>query len=437
MQVAVLKDRPNLLGLVNTWMLCAILLVFASLYGFSFERGTLNTFVGADTFGIQAGSESDALTVKIQSFIVYALSLGFIATTGRSIVIALRKHVLIVSVLTWAMASVLWSTHPSTSAVNSIRMAINVLLVVGLLERYSPNDVMKLVLLVGSVAALGSLVMVIFFPQYGLQSRGQYALGAWEGIFGQKNICGLEMLAVLLPAFFVQLHHRYATFLRTGYILTVVLIIAMTRSAGAWVVTSLCLGYVALLKLTERMRRRDAALLTLGCAGLVTAVVLGVTLNFNAVMYALGKDPTMTGRTVIWKVLERSIAKQPFHGYGYMAFWDGLHGESANVAIQLNVAGYASAESGVLELWLELGVVGVLLYGTIYARAIWDACRGLSRRTSPAVLWYASILFFVFASNIEGGLLLTPSNLTCILPFAAFIGLRKEVTRHNIVEQTA
>lgn len=437
MEVAVLKDRPHLLGRINTWMLCAILLVFASLYGFSFERGSMNTFVGADTFGIQAGSDSDALTVKIQSFMVYALSFVFIAATGRSIVVVLRRHLPIVGVLTWALASVLWSTHPSTSAVNSLRMILNVLLVVSLLERYSPNDVMKLVVLAGAVAAVGSLVMVFFFPQYGLQSRGQYALGAWEGIFGQKNICGLEMLAVLLPAFFVKLNHRYATFFRTGYILAVLLIIAMTRSAGAWLVSSLCLAFVALLKLTERMQRRDAALLALGCAGLVTAVILGAVFNFNAFMYALGKDPTMTGRTVIWKVLERSIAKQPVHGYGYQAFWDGLHGESGNVAIQLNVAGYASAESGVLELCLELGVVGLLLYGAIYARASWDAVRCLSRRTSPEVLWYASILFFVFASNVEGGLLLTPSNLTCILPFVAFIGLRNEAAWRNLAEQTA
>jgi O-antigen ligase len=437
MEVAVLQDRPNLLSQVNTWMLCAILLVFASLYGFSFERGSLNTFVGAETFGIQAGSASDALIVKVQSFTVYALSLIFIARTGRPIFTALRRHLLIVGVLGWAVASVFWSTHPSTSGVNSVRMILNVLLVVTLLERYSANDVMKIVLLVGSVAAIGSLVMVFFFPQYGLQARGQYALGAWQGIFGQKNICGLEMLAVLLPAFFVQLHHRYATFLRTGYVLTVLLIIAMTRSAGAWIVTSLCLIFVALLKVTERMRRRDAALLALGCGGLVTALVLGFAFNFETAMYALGKDPTMTGRTVIWKVLERSIAKQPVHGYGYQAFWDGLQGESGNVAIQLNVAGYASAESGVLELWLEIGVVGLLLYAATYARATWDACRYLSRRTSPEVLWYASILFFVFASNIEGGLLLTPSNLTCMLPFAAFIGLRKEVTRQNLAEPTS
>jgi O-antigen ligase len=271
--------------------------------------------------------------------------------------------------------------------------------------------------------------MVFVFPQYGIQSRGQYALGSWQGIFGQKNICGLEMLTLLLPAFFVKLNHRYGSFLRVLYIATVLLIIAMTRSAGAWIVTALCLTFIALLKVTEQMKRKDAALLSFGATVVVIIAAAAAFANFNTLMYALGKDPTMTGRTVIWSVLKRAVVKRPLLGYGYQAFWDGLHGESGNVAVELNVSGYASAESGVLELCLELGMIGVLLYGAIYLRGVRDAFRCLSRETTPAALWYVSILFLVFVSNIEGGLLLSPSNLSCILPFIAFIGLRREAER--------
>jgi exopolysaccharide production protein ExoQ len=436
MEIIERMDRPNFYCLVNTWMLCAILLVFASVYGFSFERGTLNSFLGAETYGMAAGltaSDSQAsIIVKAQSFVVYALCLAFICRSGRPILNRLQQHALILCVLAWAVLSAIWSTNPSTSAINAIRMMLNLALVFCLFERYSANELQKLLMLVGSVAAAGSLIMVFVFPQYGLQSRGLYALGAWEGIFGQKNICGLEMLALLLPAFFVKMKHRYGNFLRVGYIATVLLIIAMTRSAGAWIITSLCLAFIVLLKVTERMRRKDAALVAFGVAVVVAAIGITAIANFNTLMYALGKDPTMTGRTMIWSVLERSIAKRPVLGYGYDAFWDGPHGESGNVAIQLNVAGYASAESGVLELWLELGVIGVLIYGVIYARAVSDAFRCLSREATPAVLWYTSILFFVLVSNIEGGLLLTPSNLTCILPFIAFVGLRREAERIHL-----
>ena len=62
----------------------------------------------------------------------------------------------------------------------------------------------------------------------------------------------------------------------------------------------------------------------------------------------------------------------------------------------------------------------------VFAVAVKNALYCIGRGASPAVLWYTSILFYVLATNIEGGLLLAPSNLSCILPFVAFVGLRRE-----------
>jgi O-antigen ligase len=200
----------------------------------------------------------------------------------------------------------------------------------------------------------------------------------------------------------------------------------MTRSAGAWVVTGLCLAFVGLLKLTSRMPRKDAAILAL--AALCGAVILGLAVlaNYNTFMFALGKDPTMTGRTVLWAGLLHLVMQRPLLGYGYMAFWQGLSGPSRYLALQLNWPGLAGSESGVLEMLLELGIVGLLLYVTVFALAVKNALYCIGRGASPAALWYTSILFYVVATNIEGGLLLAPSNLACILPFVAFVGLRRE-----------
>jgi exopolysaccharide production protein ExoQ len=419
-------DRPNLLSLTNTWILCVILLVFASLYGFSFERGSMNTFVGADVAGAAAGDQNQAFTIKAQNIAVYILSAACILPFIKPVWKRIRENGLIFSVLVWAMLSVAWSDMPSTSAVNSLRLAINLALVVYLFERYSSNDIQKLFMLVGCVAAAGSVFLVFAFPQYGLQSRGTYALGAWEGIFGQKNLCGLEMLILLLPAFFVKLNGASARILRVGYIAVVLGIIVMTRSAGAWVVTGFCLAFIGLLKLTSLMPRKDATIISLAAA--CGSVIMGVAVlaNYDAIMYALGKDPTMTGRTVLWAGLLHLVRLRPLLGYGYMAFWQGLNGPSRYLALELNWPALGGSENGVLEQLLELGVVGLLLYVVVFAVAVKNALYCIGRGASPAVLWYTSILFYVLATNIEGGLLLAPSNLACILPFVAFVGLRRE-----------
>ena len=66
------------------------------------------------------------------------------------------------------------------------------------------------------------------------------------------------------------------------------------------------------------------------------------------------------GRTDIWVLVMRSIAKRPLLGYGYYAFWQGLKGESGNIIVAAHwVFGYA--HNGVLEIWLQLGLVGTAL----------------------------------------------------------------------------
>lgn len=430
MEMVERMDRRNFLSLTNTWVLCAILLVFASLYGFSFERGNLNSFTGVDQQALAAGDTGRETLIRGQATVMYLLSVACILPCIKPVWKQVRRNALIFSVLGWAVLSVIWSDMPSTSAFNSLRMAINLVLVIYLFERYSANDIQKLMMLVGCIAAAGSLFLVFVLPQYGLQSRGVYALGAWEGIFGQKNLCGLEMLLLLLPAFFVKLTGTYARGLRVGYIVTVLVIIAMTRSAGAWVVGSLCVAFVALLKLTTRMPRKDAVIVLLAIVGAGAAAGILAFSYYDMLMYALGKDPTMTGRTVLWAGLTKLAMNRPLCGYGYTAFWQGIvTGPSRSLALQMGWLGLAGAESGVLEMWLELGIVGLLLYAVIFLRAVKDGLYCIGRGASPAALWYVSILFYVVATNIEGGLLLAPSSLACILPFVAFVGLRREAQR--------
>jgi len=427
MELSKTGDRTNLFSLTSIWILCAILLVFASVYGFSFERGSLNSLNGVDSQALEAGDPTRNAVVNLQSALAYLLSIACIVPFIKPVWRQLCRNVLIFSVLGWAVLSVVWSSVPSTSAINSMRMAINLILVVYLFERFSANDIQKLMMLVGCVAATGSLLMAVVFPQYGLQTRNLAAFGAWQGIFGQKNLLGLELLILLLPAFFVKLNGIYARRLRIAYVATLLFLIVMSQSAGAWIVSVLCLAFVALLHMTVRMPKRDTAVIAFVVAGVLIAVGMAVLANYESLMYALGKDPTMTGRTVLWSGLIELALKRPIQGYGYLAFWQGLNGPTRYLALQMNWLGLAGAENGVLEMGLELGIVGLLLYAVIFLRAVKDALYCIGRGATPAALWYTAILFYVVATNIEGGSLLMPSNLACMMPFMAFLGLRREV----------
>jgi exopolysaccharide production protein ExoQ len=423
-------SRPNLVKLVNTWVLCGILLVLGSMYGFSFEHSAGNTMAGSKTQGLTAGSSEESDVIRIQNAGMYLVCAVLMFPLIKHIGVEFRRDILISSLLLWMLCSCIWSNDASASITNGVRMVADVALAVYLLKRYAVNDLLKILILLGSVAAASSLVLVLAFPQYGLQSRDLlYAFGAWQGIFGQKNLCGSVMTLLLLPAFFVQLDGRRARAFRISYIAVLLVIIAMTQSAGSWVLCSCCLVFIGTLRLLLRLNRKDAWTAGMVLLGMIAAAMLAIASDPDAFLRIIGKDPGMDGRSVIWSSLLLSAEKHPFVGYGFRAFWQGLRGESANAILRLGWTGMGYAENGVLELWLELGAVGVLLYALVFIRAAKDAVYCLRRNPPPSTMWYSSILFYLVISNIWAGNLLLPSFLQCILPFVAYAGLRRDVAR--------
>jgi exopolysaccharide production protein ExoQ len=149
-------------------------------------------------------------------------------------------------------------------------------------------------------------------------------------------------------------------------------------------------------------------------------IVLPVLLRF------LGKDMTLTGRTTIWSVLLTSLAKRPWLGYGYSAFWEGTKGESANAIYAMNWPRLSYAENGVLELALELGAVGVLLYVLAYLHSYRRLGRLLSSTSGrPELLWYASILFLAAITNIEAGSIASPNSMEWLVFVIMAAGIQK------------
>jgi len=424
-----LSKRP-LLSLMNTWVLCVILLVLASTYGFSFERGSKNTSVGAAGLSVASADSEESGIVKFQNYAIYLLSLSLILPLIKPVAAEFRRNLLITGLLLWTLISCVWSNDAYASLISGIRMTLDVALAFYLLKRFATNDLLKVLMLVGSVAAAGSIVLILIFPQYGLQGRDVlYAFGAWQGIFGHKNICGRMMILLLIPAFFVQLDSRRARTFRVSYVILLLVIIGMTRSAGSWILCGACLAFITALHLSVKLKRIEALSLGMAVTGIMTAGIVAALNNADALFRMIGKDPSMTGRTALWSILTASILKHPLAGYGYFAFWRGLAGESAIPTLQLHWPGLSYAENGVLELWLELGAVAICLYALIYFGAVKNAIYCIRRCPSNGTLWYTSILFYVAFTNLWSGNLLTPSNLECVLPFIAYAGLRGEARR--------
>jgi O-antigen ligase len=264
--------RKGELRYVNTWLICIVLLVFSSNVGFSFERGSMNTAVGSGAQGlVSAVGSQDALVMSIQTLAVYAICAFLCLPLLWPITAEFRRDKLIFLIPAWALLSTVWSQNPTISLHSGLFLAMNIALVFYLLERLSGDGILRLLVWVGVAAALASLFVIIVLPQYGLMNRGQYGLGAWEGIYGHKNICGEAMGLLLMPIFFAKIRSRYALLFRVFYVVLLSIIIVMSRTVGAYIICASSVLLIVAMKLLAKMRRTDAfALSDCRCAGLRT-----------------------------------------------------------------------------------------------------------------------------------------------------------------------
>jgi len=92
----------------------------------------------------------------------------------------------------------------------------------------------------------------------------------------------------------------------------------------------------------------------------------------------LGRNPTLTGRTDIWKAV-LSFHTNPIIGTGYDSFW--LGGRIEKVWQIIGYKGISQAHNGYLQVYLELGLIGVALWSWLAAYGYRKAV--LALRTDP------------------------------------------------------
>jgi O-antigen ligase len=82
----------------------------------------------------------------------------------------------------------------------------------------------------------------------------------------------------------------------------------------------------------------------------------------GSLLHALGRNTTLTGRLNIWKAV-LSLQTNPLFGTGFESFW--LGGRLQSVS-KLTGMGISEAHNGYLEVYLNLGWIGlILLMGAI------------------------------------------------------------------------
>jgi len=131
-----------------------------------------------------------------------------------------------------------------------------------------------------------------------------------------------------------------------------------------------------------------------------------------------------TGRTAIWAQVAHFILLRPLCGYGYDAFWRGMQGPSFQIAAAVHFI-VAHAHNGFLEIALELGAAGLLLFLLSWLRG-WLALWPLWQHGSiDRIAWPLAILLLIALYDLDENTLLIYNGLFWILYVSTLVTIER------------
>jgi exopolysaccharide production protein ExoQ len=318
--------------------------------------------------------------------------------------------------------STAWSLDPLLTVRRSLPFALAGLLGFWFAARFSLRRQLSILLLAMVLLAFGAIVAATCFPQTGLDHSPGHG-SDWQGVFTQKNACGRIM--VLATA--VALSGRRLTVARCAALLLFLFVLLMSGSRGAWLIEAAVLGFWLLLRLIHRVEQRGRVFLAFAAVSAMAAIGSAAVFFLSQLTGLMGRDATLSGRTAIWAQVWSFILKRPLFGYGYGAFWQGIHGESFKVVVAVRFIVF-HAHNGFLEIWLELGALGLLLFLLSYARAwrrLWPALR---RGEIDRAAWPFFLLVLVALYDIDENTLLIFNGLFWVLYVSALTNIELMAT---------
>lgn len=419
--------------LVLPWVLLAPLLFLAANGNFSFlvgppaADGSVNSsrslgLIGYVVFpGVAYSVIFCLLATRLNRLLPFAIRMGWLTVLG-----------------VFPLLSPLWSQDPIRSIYNAAAYVIATMFAYYLSLRFSAEQLMSLIKMTGVVVCVFGGLIIALAPRYGISYADVRSAGAWIGIF-QDRTSAAKCLTFLLSPALVFGYSRF-DWRRVGYIALLTFFIAMTHPVTGVLIGVALTVFMAGLYVSRRLERRAAL-----CVALVfiPAFVLFAVLGSHFlpdVLGFFGRDMTLTGRTDIWQSLWLSVEKRPLLGYGYVAFWQGLNGESANAILAAHwMFGYA--HNGFLEIVLQLGFVGLGLFAITFVIAVKNAWFCLRYGRSEATEWFAGLLFLTCMYNIDEETILFPKDLLSILYILACCGLAVQArnlrqSRRELLEQS-
>jgi len=341
---------------------------------------------------------------------------GFLMVAGLVVLAARQARVAkfvqangtILLFLVYCALSTLWSDYSFVAFKRWTKEVGDLVVVLIVLTDKEPTAALRRLL--ASAAFLLLPISVLFIKYYPTLGRS-YNLWNWEPMYGgittNKNelgmIClvyGLGCLWCFLTAYKEKKgRERTRRMIAHGAILIIALWLLVVANSMTSLASFVLAGGLMVVTTLYRVARKPASvqlllMIAVGCT--VSALFLGIG---GGALKMMGRNSTLTGRTDIWNIV-LSLAGNPFWGTGFESFWLGDRLQSVWRDYGLHIQ---EAHNGYLEVYLNLGWIGVALLGALIVMAYLNVMRALREKQETSSLMLSFLLAAVLYSFTEAG----------------------------------
>ncbi|WP_053160206.1 O-antigen ligase [Pseudomonas sp. P1.8] len=285
-------------------------------------------------------------------------------------------------------ASIGWSSDPMLSFKRFIALLSVVFFAGFIAYNYSVEKIAFMLGCIIGAAALMGLIFALIRPDIAFIAGG-IRDGAFKGIFPEKN-GGARLNAIGILLLLPMIRQRNP--LAMAYALFSLIAIGLAQSATAIaLIVSGAASYWYFLTLV-RLRVNRSLLAFFAATVVYVLICLFLYGNYTLLLELLGRDPSLTDRTLIWELLTPFIDERLLKGYGFGAFW-----ASADADIFIKRWGYiGNAHSGYLETLLNGGLIQLTALILMLAQAMVKQYRAITSAQSAQVRACALVIVGLF-----------------------------------------
>jgi O-antigen ligase len=341
---------------------------------------------------------------------------------------ALRENTWLIILVCYMAVSIFWSNIPFISFKRWTREFEAILMAFVVISEHSPRQAMECIFRRTIYILIPfSVLLCKYYPEYGV-NYNRWGWGMWIGVTTHKNPLGR---LCLIAAFFLIWSlvrrkqgnnppvRRYQTYVEVFILLLAFYLMRGPQRGGysATAVSSLAFGLL-FYSAFSLARKHHKTLWTGAVIAILAAIIsIGVIVVFTegsivaSFAPTVGRNATLTDRTQFWTNLLPEVRQRPFLGKGFGGFWMRRADDE-----QLT-----EGHNGYLDILLQLGFVGLLLFSAYLLSSARKAQRILSHDFDWGILWICFIIMAALHNITESSISSLANHLSAtVLFFSVF-----------------